>query len=362
VAYPIRTIFGGANNVRFRHGVVRTIDHERDVLTLDDASELEFDHLVVATGATAAFFAIPGASQFALPLYSLADARQLRNRLLSSLEAADVRADSGAVQLNYVVVGGGPTGVETSGALAELIEIVIRRDGLRIDGSRVRVVLVDVAPRLLTAFPDSASDYAAKELTKKGVEIQFGRSVVEVQEHAILFADGERLDTQAVIWAAGVTAAGTLADDLDDTSGPGGRATVGSDLRLEHRANVWAVGDAAAIPRDGGYYPQLAPVAIQSGHHCGRQILRLLNGEETEPFRYRNKGIMATIGRNEAVANLPGGLVVKGRVGWLAWLSLHLFYLIGFRNRLRVLINWTWRYFDWPSGPRLIVADSETVE
>jgi NADH:ubiquinone reductase (H+-translocating) len=362
VAYPIRTIFGGARNVRFRHGTVRRVDHQRDVLILDDGSEMAFDHLVVATGATAAFFAIPGASQFALPLYSLADARHLRNRLLSSLEAADVRAESGAVPLNYVVVGGGPTGVETSGALAELIEIVIRRDGLRIDESLVRVVLVDVAPRLLTAFPHSASNYAAKELTKKGVEIEFGRSVVEVQEHAIVFADGERLETQAVIWAAGVTVAGTLADGLDDVPGPGGRARVGRDLRLEHRPNVWAVGDAAAIPRGDELCPQLAPVAIQSGHHCGRQILRVLKGETTEPFHYRNKGIMATIGRNEAVANLPGGLVVKGRLGWLAWLSLHLFYLIGFRNRLRVLINWTWRYFDWPSGPRLIVADSETVD
>jgi NADH dehydrogenase len=361
VAYPIRTIFGGAKNVRFRHGEVRVVDHARGVLTLEDGSELAFDHLVVATGATAAFFAIPGASQFALPLYSLADARRLRNRLLSSLEAADVRADCGEVQLNYVVVGGGPTGVETSGALSELIQIVIRRDGLRIDESKVRVLLVDLAPRLLTAFPRSASDYAARELAKMGVEIQFGRSVVEVEEAAIRFADGERLETQAVIWAAGVTATGTLADDLG-VPGPGGRARVTSDLRLEGSANVWAVGDAAAIAQDDGFCPQLAPVAIQSGQHCGRQILRVLRGEASEPFHYRNKGIMATIGRNEAVALLPGGLVVKGRAGWMAWLSLHLFYLIGFRNRLRVIINWTWRYFDWPSGPRLIVADSETVD
>jgi NADH dehydrogenase len=363
VAYPIRTIFGGAQNVHFRHGYVRSIDHERSTLTLDDASEIGFDHLVVATGATAAYFDIPGAADYALPLYSLADARHLRNRLLSTLEKADASADSASSQLNYVVVGGGPTGVETSGALAELIQIVIRRDGLRVDEAKVRIVLVDVAPRLLTAFPTSASAYASKELTDKGVEIHFGRSVVEVEEHAIRFADGERLETAAVIWAAGVTANGTLAQDLQATPGPNGRCLVRSDLRLVDRANVWVVGDAAAVPLKGSEFcAQLAPVAIQSGHHCARQILRVVRDQPTEPFKYRDKGIMATIGRNEAVARLPGGIVIKGTVGWMAWLSLHLFYLIGFRNRLRVMINWTWRYFDWPSGPRLIVADAENVD
>jgi NADH dehydrogenase len=363
VAYPIRTIFGHADNVGFRHGRVREVDQVRNVVRLEDGAEIAFDHLVVATGATAAYFGIPGASKFAMPLYSLADARNLRNRLLLALEAADARGHQTECQLNFVVVGGGPTGVETSGALAELIKIVIRRDGLRIDPTKVRVLLVDVAPRLLTAFPESASSYALKELTRMGVETQFGRSVVEVEEHAIRFADGERLETAAVIWAAGVTASGTLGHDLQVTPGPGGRARVTADLRLLGSANVWAVGDAAAVPRSATELcAQLAPVAIQSGRHCARQILRVLGGEATEPFRYRDKGSMATIGRHEAVAKLPYGGVIKGTLGWLAWLSLHLFYLVGFRNRLRVMINWTWRYFDWPSGPRLIVADAETVD
>jgi NADH:ubiquinone reductase (H+-translocating) len=349
--------------VGFRHGRVRLVDHARSTVTLDDESEISFDHLVVATGATAACFGIPGASQFALPLYTLSDARHVRNRLLLSLEVADVHVGDDSPHLTYVVVGGGPTGVETSGALAELIRIVVRRDGLQIDESRVRIVLVDLAPRLLTAFPSSASTYTEKQLIAMGVDVQLGRSVVEVEEHAICFADGERLDTTAVIWAAGVTAIGTLAEDLQEQPGPGGRALVSSDLRLLARRNVWVVGDAAAVPlRAGQYCPQLAPAAIQTGHHCGRQILRVLRDESTEPFHYRNKGIMATIGRNEAVANLPGGVTIRGRAGWLAWLTLHLFYLIGFRNRLRVMINWTLRYFDWPSGPRLIVADAETVD
>ena len=363
VAYPIRTIFGGAPNIRFRHGRVREVDHAANTVVLDDGSQLNYDHLVIASGATAAYFGIPGASQFAMPLYSLADARRLRNRLLLALEDADVRAEREPVSLTFVVVGGGPTGVETAGALAELISIALRRDGLRLDARRVRVVLVDLADRLLTAFPESASRYAAAQLAELGVEVQFARSVVAVEQGAIRFADGERLETAVVIWAAGVTATGTLAHGLSVASGPGGRAGVGADLRCEGSDNVWAVGDAAAIPNaDGSVCPQLAPVAIQSGRHCAAQILRVTRGEPTTPFTYRNKGIMATIGRRAAVAKLPRGGVIRGTLGWLAWLGLHLFYLVGFRNRLRVLINWTWRYFDWPSGPRLIVADAETAE
>jgi NADH dehydrogenase len=331
VAYPIRTIFGKAKNVGFRHATVREVDHVRSVVILEGGTEIAFDHLVVATGATASYFGIPGASQYAMPLYSLADARRLRNRLLSSLEEADAAADEAPVSLNFVIVGGGPTGVETSGALSE--------------------------------FPEKASKYAQKELERMGVEIEFGRSVVEVEERAIRFADGERLKVAAVIWAAGVTASGTLAHDLQASPGPGGRVRVTPDLRLLESSNVWAVGDAAAVPLDDKTFcPQLAPVAMQSGRHCAQQILLVLEGAPTKPFKYRNKGIMATIGRHAAVAQLPGGSVIKGTSGWLAWLGLHLWYLIGFRNRLRVMINWTWRYFDWPSGPRLIVADAETAE
>ena len=363
VAYPIRTIFGNADNIGFRHARVSVVDHSRNLVVLDDETELAYDHLVVATGATAAFFGIPGASKYSLPLYSLADARKLRNRLLLALERADVESEQASVTLNFVVVGGGPTGVETSGALSELIRIAIKRDGLRLEASDVRVLLVDLAPRLLTAFPESASRYAKKELEELGVEIQFGRSVVEVEENAIRFSDGERIETAAVVWAAGVTASGTLSHDLQASPGPGGRARVTADLRLVESVNVWAVGDAAAVPiNDSEFCPQLAPVAIQSGRHCAAQILRVLDAKETVPFRYRNKGIMATIGRHAAVAKLPRGGVIKGTAGWLAWLGLHLWYLVGFRNKIRVMINWTWRYFDWPSGPRLIVADAETAE
>jgi NADH:ubiquinone reductase (H+-translocating) len=368
VAYPIRTIFGHAKNVRVRHARVKSVDRERNVVVLEDDTEIAYDHLVVATGAIATFFDIPGARNFAMPLYTLANARRLRNRLLRALEDADVAAESGPVSLNFVVVGGGPTGVETSGALSELIDVAIRRDGLQLDPTRVRVKLVDVAPRLLTAFPESASAYAKKVLEKKRVDIDLGRSVVEVEERAIRFSDGERLEAAAVVWAAGVTAIGTLANVLEEKSGPSGRALVNSDLTILGSSNVWSVGDAAAIPNakpddidTGPFLPPLVPLAIQSGKHCAKQILRVVHGQPTQPFRFHDKGIMATIGRRAAVAKLPHVGVIKGTLGWFAWLGLHLWYLVGFRNRLRVLINWMWRYFDWPSGPRLIVADAETA-
>jgi NADH dehydrogenase len=363
VAYPIRTIFGHAKNIHVRHARVTSVDQEHRVLVLDRGGTLSYDHLIVATGATASFFDIPGARTYSMPLYTLSNARRLRNRLLRTLEDADVEAERSSVALNFVVVGGGPTGVETAGALSELIEITIKRDGLRLDPTKVRIRLVDVAPRLLAAFPESASIYAKKELESMGVDVQFGRSVVEVEPHAIRFADGERLEAAAVIWAAGVTGKGTLSSELASSPGPNGRALVGEDLRLLGSENIWSIGDAAAIPSaDGAFYPQLAPVAIQSGRHVANQVLRVLRDEETQPFHYHDKGIMATIGRRAAVAKLPHVGVIKGTIGWLAWLGLHLFYLVGFRNRLRVMINWTWRYFDWPSGPRLIVADAETVK
>jgi NADH dehydrogenase len=362
VAYPIRTIFGRSANVRFRHGRVNEIDHERCDVHLADGGEIPFNHLVIASGATVAFFGVAGAAEHSLPLYTLADARHLRNRLLGALEEADSKSSDGPVGITIVVVGGGPTGVETAGALTELLEVCTRRDRLMIDRRTTKVVLVDVAPRVLGAFPESASRYALEQLRRRGVEVRLGDSVVSVDGDGVRLSDGDRIETTTVVWAAGVTAHGTLADLVSAERGGSGRLQVNADLSAVGRPNTWAVGDAAAVINgpSGAICPQLAPVAIQSGRHCAAQILNVTAGRPTEPFRYRDKGIMATIGRRSAVAALRSGPVVRGTLGWLAWLGLHLFYLIGFRNRLRVLVNWTWRYFDWPSGPRLIIADAET--
>jgi len=363
VAYPVRTIFGRAPNVSFRHGRVTGIDMSSRKLTLSDGARLAYDQLVVASGATAGYFAVPGASQNALPLYTLLDARKLRNRVLGILEAADARPedfDGGAP--SFVVVGGGPTGVETSGALVELLDVAVRRDRLRIDRERTRVMLLDASDRLLPAFRETAGRYAQQTLASRGVEVRLSAAVSEVTSEGVRIAGGEWIPAAVVVWAGGVTVDGTLAASLGAASGAGGRLLVGLDLALAEHPEVFVVGDAALVP-NGRDEPrpcaQLAPVAIQSGRHAARQILHHLAGEPTEPFAYHDKGIMATIGRRAAVAQLWRGLVLRGTLGWLAWLGLHLVELVGFRNRLVVMVNWAWRYFDWPSGPRLIVADVE---
>jgi NADH dehydrogenase len=364
VAYPVRTIFGREPNIAFRHGRVVSVDLEARRVTLADGSDLGYDHLVLATGASTGFFGVAGAAEHARPLYTLGDARRLRNHLLATLEAADAhpeRFEDGAP--TFVVVGGGPTGVETAGALMELLDVSVRRDKLRIDPKRTRVVLLDVGNRLLGAFDPHAGRYAADTLGARGVEVRLRTGVTEVRPDGVRLDSGEWIAAAAVVWAGGVSVDGTLAASLDTPRGRGGRVVVEPDLSLPGRPEVSVIGDAAGVPigpGDEGLSPQVAQVAIQSGRHAGRQILARLAGRPTVPFRYRDKGIMATIGRRSAVAQLPRIPVIRGTLGWLAWLGLHLVYLIGFRNRLTVLLNWTWRYFDWPSGPRLIVADAET--
>ena len=362
VAYPVRAVVGRHHNVTFRHGTVTAVDFDARTLAMADGSVVAYDHLVLATGATAGFLSIPGAHQHTLPLYTLGDARRLRNRLLATLEAADAfpeRFDDGAP--TFVVVGGGPTGVETAGALAELLDVSVKRDRLRLDRARTRVVLVDVADRLLSSFRPVASGYAAETLRGRGVEIHLDHGVAEVRADGVRLDDGRWIAAAVVVWAGGVTVDGTLAGSIEASRRRGGRVVVDHALALPAHPEVHVVGDAALVPLgpDGDdLCPQLAQVAIQSGRHAAVQVLAAVSGRPATPFRYKDKGIMATIGRRSAVAQVRGLPVVRGTLGWLAWLGLHLVYLIGFRNRLVVLLNWTWRYFRWPSGPRLIVDDS----
>ncbi|MHB8440299.1 MAG: NAD(P)/FAD-dependent oxidoreductase [Acidimicrobiales bacterium] len=369
VAYPVRTIFRRHHNIVFRHGKVTGVDLDGRRVQLSDRTALAYDHLVVATGAAAAFFGIDGAAQNSKPLYTLADARHLRNHLLATLESADAhpdRFDGGAP--TFVVVGGGPTGVETAGALVELLDVSVKRDRLRIDRTRTRVLLLDMAERLLTPFHRAAGEYAAKTLSRRGVEVRLGVTVERITANEVQLRGGERIRAAAVVWAGGVTVQGTLADGLKVAQDRGGRVVVGPDMAIGGHPEVYVVGDAAAVRSDPGHgdeqtlCPQVAQVAMQSGRHAARQIRRAVTGSARggTSFHYRDKGIMATIGRRSAVAQLGHGPVIRGTLGWLAWLALHLVYLIGFRNRLMVMLNWCWRYFDWPSGPRLIVADANT--
>ena len=361
VAYPVRTIFGRDHNVVFRHGQATSVDIDARRVALEDGATLDYDHLVVATGATTGFFSVPGAAQHSLPLYTLADARRLRNTVLGCLEAADARPenfDNGAP--TFVVVGGGATGVEMSGALVELLSVAVRRDRLRIDPERSRVILVEAGPRLLPGFKEQASVYAADTLRSRRVDVRLQTPVAEVTGEGVRLGNGEWIMAAVVIWAGGVTVDGTLAASLPTPHGRGGRVTLQPDLSVAGHPEVFVVGDAGAVPwgpKRTEATPQVAQVAIQSGKHAALQIAAQLAGRPSTPFRYHDKGLMATIGRHAAVAQLRHGPIWRGIIGWLAWLGLHLVYLVGFRNRVVVLINWWWRYLDWPSGPRLIVAD-----
>ena len=366
VAYPIRVIFGKADNVAFRMAAVTGINWERREVVLADTHPIPFDSLIVASGATAKFFGIPGASDHSFPLYTLTDARRLRDHILRRLEDVDAHPEDAEEQggLTFVVVGGGPTGVEVAGALAELLDVAVKHDGFRFDRSAGRIVLVDALDRLLTPFQESAAEYAASTLTSRGIELRLGHLVKSVSADNVVLDDGTVIATRTVVWAGGVTAEHTIAGEIDVATGVNGRVVVRPDLTVDGHDDVYAVGDAAAVlwgPDDDRVCPQVAQVAIQSGSHAAHQILARLGGKDPSPFRYKDKGIMATIGRRAAITQFRSGRVVRGTLGWLAWLALHLVYLVGFRNKIVVFINWSWRYLSWGSGPRIIVSEESVV-
>jgi len=283
----------------------------------------------------------------------------VRNHVLERFESADADPDLiDAGELNFVVVGGGPTGVETAGALAELFSVVFKRDYPALGVGRARVVLVEAQDALLGPFHPSSQRAALDTLRARQVEVRLDETVAEVTGDHVRFASGEVLPTRTVIWAAGVTA-NPLAAALGLPAARGGRVAVGPDLRVDGHDDVWALGDVAAAPdhRGDGVLPQLAPVAMQSGAHVARQIGRVLDGKPSQPFRFRDRGTMATIGRRSAVAELPGRIRLRGTPAWFAWLGLHLLYLAGLRNRLSVLLNWAWGYLTWDRGPRIIFGD-----
>jgi NADH dehydrogenase len=244
-----------------------------------------------------------------------------------------------------------------AGAVAELAHKALSRDFRHIDPKSARIILVEAAPRLLMTFPESLSETARRSLERLGVEVRLGKAVTAVDENGVGIGE-DRIESATVIWAAGV-AASPAARWLGAEKDKAGRVKVNRDMTLPGHPDVFVIGDVAApVSDDGTVLPQVAQVAIQQGRHVGRQIERVLRGEPTEAFRYKDKGSMATIGRNAAVAQLPGGVTLTGPIGWIAWLGLHLLYLIGFRNRANVLVNWAWNYLTYDRGARLLGEDA----
>jgi NADH dehydrogenase len=351
VAYPLwsATFRLGAH---YRKGELASLDLERRVATLDTGEELPYDYLIIATGVSAAFFGVPGAAEHALSLYTRRDAVMLRNALMDALE----RRNEGLTDpdVDITVVGGGATGVELAGALAELRNFALPAVYPNIDRSMFHVRLIEMGPALLAPYHRKLRDYTRQQLVNRGVEVILGTAIKEVRTDSVLLSDGTERRSDITVWAAGV--AGLDAEWTRALPrGKGGRIEVGADLRVIGQDRVFAAGDIAINSAEP--VPQLAQPALQEGKHAGEQVARLLRGLLTEPFSYHDEGIMATIGRRSAVVQLPGGLRLRGTLAWLAWLALHLFYLLGNRNRVVTLFNLGWRYFTWSRGGGIIVGD-----
>jgi len=355
IAYPVRAYTGPHPHVRFRQDEVTNVDFSARTVLFKEGPELGYDFLVLAAGAGTTFFGVSGAAEHAKAIYTMEDAIAVRDMALASVERASGHG-AGEGDLTVVVVGGGPTGVEMAGAFADLRQMELSTQYRELDSSLSRLVLVEQQDRLLGAFHPKLSAYARRVLERRGVEVRCRESVKEVRPDQVVLGSGEVVACKLVIWAAGVGPCGlTEALSLPKARG---RVEVGDDLRVKGFPDVFAIGDMAAA-RQGGEeraLPQLAQPAIQEGRLVGEQIRRLLAGEATAPFRYKDKGIMATIGRRAAVAQLPGGLRLRGTPAWLAWLGLHIVLLTGVRNRTSVLLNWAWRYLSWRKGPRVIAG------
>ena len=369
VAHQVRAVLRRQANARFLQGTVTAVDWTRKTVRVADptdpdaAHDLAFDELVVAPGAIYADFGVPGVREHAHFLKSLSEAVNLRSELLRRFETAAAAEARGEAPdpgtLTFAIIGGGPTGVEMAGALAELAHGVLPGDYPDLDLARVRIVLLEMGDALLPPFAPGSQRHARRVLERRGVEVRTGTAVAEVRHDAVVLAGGEVLPAHTTIWAAGVEAH-PLAKALGIETTRGGRLVVEDDLTLPGTDGGWAAGDVAATRDDGGrLHPQVAPVAIQHGQHVARAIRAKHAGRPTPTFRYVDKGMMAIIGRNAGVAELSrrlGGLHLRGFVGWLGWLFIHLVYLPGHRNRLGAFVTWAYAYLTRDRHARLITA------
>ncbi len=360
ISAPIRHVLHRQQNAEVVLGEVTSVDTDRHCVVLTDGAELEYDFVVVATGATHSYFGHDEWEPIAPGLKTLEDAVEIRRRVLLAFERAEREDDEARRRalLSFVIIGGGPTGVELAGALAEIARHTLSADFRRIDPESARVVLLEAAPRVLPAYPEKLSSAAQIQLEGLGVEVRVGSRVTAVDERGVSMGP-ERIEAATVLWAAGV-AASPLARTLGAPLDRAGRVRVNPDLTLPGHPEVFVVGDLAAVDQGGelGLVPGLAPAAIQEGRYAARMIVRTLRGAARPPFRYRDKGILATIGRAAAVARI-GRLLFSGLLAWLAWLFIHIFFLIGFRNRVAVILQWAWSYVTFQRGARLITETAE---
>jgi NADH dehydrogenase len=355
IAAPLRSIFRRQTNVAVLMAEVVSVDVPRRRVVLADG-ETPYDYLILATGATHSYFGHDDWARHAPGLKSIEDALEIRRRLFVAFERAERETDAAARRswLTFVVVGGGPTGVELAGTVAEIARHTLRREFRRIDPSQARVLLLEGTDRVLPPYPPELSQKARQQLEGLGVEVRPGALVTDVDGHGVCIG-AERIESRTVMWAAGV-AASPLGRSLGAPVDRAGRVKVEKDLTLPGRPEVFVVGDLAAVEQAGRPVPGVAPAAMQMGRHAARNVLRSIAGRPLVPFHYVDKGSLATIGRRAAVADF-GRVRLWGLPAWLAWLGIHIFFLIGFRNRLVVLLDWAWAYFSYQRSARLILFE-----
>ncbi len=354
IAAPIRRVLRGNRNTRVILADVTAIDAPRRRVNLADG-ELAFDYLILAAGATHSYFGNDAWAEHAPGLKSIEDALTIRRRMLLAFEVAERESDPTRRRawMTFAVIGGGPTGVELAGTLADVARKTLARDFRNIDPAQARVLLLEAGDRVLEAFGDDLSASARSQLERLGVDVMTGARVTGVDAEAITLGS-ERIDARTVLWAAGV-AASPLARSLGVPLDRAGRVMVGADLTIPGYDHIYVVGDLAHVEQAGALVPGVAPAALQEGRHAAENVLKTLRGQPREAFQYRDKGMLATIGRAAAVARL-GRVKLRGYPAWLLWLFVHIFFLIGFRNRVLVLIQWAWSYLTYDRGARLITG------
>ena len=357
IAYPLRTIFRHQKNLTFQMGEVTSIDFNARYIRTN-GSVIAYDYLVLAIGGQTNFFGVTGAEENGFQLKSIESATGTRNHLLRMLERASREVDSEKRKalLTFIVVGAGPTGVETAGALAELIRHVMTKDYPTMDLKDVRVILLEATGSVMATYPPELRKATMKLLENKGVEILLNTRLTDYNGQTITLADGEQIDTYTLIWTAGVRSA-ELTDRLGLQQAAARRVRVDPTLQLPQRPEVFIIGDAAYLEDGKGQpLPMLATVAQQEAKVAAQNLQKILKGETPEAFQYRDPGLLATIGRNAAVARI-WGLSFSGFIAWMIWVWLHIYRLIGFRNRLTVLINWAWDYVFYDNQIRLITRE-----
>ena len=349
VAYPIRGALR-KTSVKFRMGSPLSIDHKNKEVKLDSSEVLQFDHLIVALGSTTADFGIPGVNEFTLGMKSVHEALTIRAEIMRRFE--DLCRFEDETRLAITVIGGGPTGVEMAGAIAELIRGPLKSDQKQA-AAQIDITIIEAGDRLLPTFSPTLSKRTKKDLEKLGVKVLVGSPVAGVEHRKITLKDKQVLPSEITIWAAGVKGS----DAMTQLSLPlaGNRVVVEPTMQVKNYPNIWALGDiAGALGRDGKPLPMVAPVAIQQGKFIAKQIARLSSSKELKEFKYLDKGSMATIGRNKAVVEVKG-IKLSGPIAWLIWVALHLFYLLGGRNKITTIADWTWNYLTFDRGNRHIM-------